>query len=92
VSSVMKRLAFIMVAISLTCGLIIPSVSLAPAAADDPVVVYFRVEGPADKDTFAETGEYLTIFAGFVTVPTEVNITTVTGNTWHLYVKASDGH
>ena len=87
-----RKLVYVLVIISLICAFIIPALSVQPVPADDSVVVYFRVEGPADEDTFAETGEYQTIFAGDVTVPTEVTITTTTDNTWHLYVKASDGH
>jgi len=61
-----------------------------PAAADDPVVVYFRVEGPANQSAYPATGEYETIFAGYINVPAQVNVTCTSGITYHLYVNSSD--
>ena len=85
-----RQLISTIIAAALVCALIMPVLPAAPSSASGSVVVYFRVEGPADEATFAETGEYQLIWAGNVTVPTDVYITTVTGNTWHLYVNESD--
>jgi len=82
--------AFVIIAAILACALIIPALPAAPSSAGNSVVVYFRVESPADAATFASTGEYQLIWAGDVTVPADVYITTIAGNTWHLYVNGSD--
>ena len=56
------------------------------------VVTYFRVEGRnGTEDEFIEKGgDYKTLYADYVTVPKECNVTTVTGNTWHLYVNETN--
>ena len=85
-----KRFATALAVLILVCALIAPAISIAPAAANPDVELYFRIEGPADAATFTDTGEYQTIWAGNINVPGSVNITTTSGNTWHLYVNDSN--
>jgi hypothetical protein len=89
-SNVNKKFVFAFMAVVLICALIVPIVSVAPVAANPDVQVYFRVECPADEDTYRETGEYELIWAGYITVPTDVNITCKSGVEYHLYVNSSD--
>ena len=46
-----------------------------------------RVEGPADRATFAETGEYVTVWCGEVEVPREVTVTATNGRQYRLFVE-----
>jgi len=62
-----------------------------PVVADEGVQVQFRVMGPADEATFAETGEYQLIWSGDITVPRTSNVTTIAGNTWHFFVDNEGG-
>jgi len=62
--------------------------SISPAsAAPDPVTVFLRVEGPADRATFGQTGEYVTVWSGNVEVPREVTITATSGRQYRLFVE-----
>jgi len=83
-----KKPIFSIIAAMLVCALVMPApwASLAQASCS----VYFRVEGPADKATFAETGEYQLIWAGSITVPDAVTITCESGEQYYLYVNSSD--
>ncbi len=62
-----------------------------PVVADESVQVRFRVMGPAEEATFAETGEYQLIWSGDITVPAASNVTTTSGNTWHFFVENVGG-
>ena len=84
------RFVYIPIILALICALVMPAISVTPAEAQDPVVVYFRVEGPADMGSFVETGDYQRIWAGDVTVPTEGSANSTGGNTWHFYVNPGD--
>jgi len=59
-----------------------------PASADPgPVSVFLRIEGPADRSTFGQTGEYVEIWSGDVEVPREVVITAANGRQYRLFVE-----
>ena len=59
-----------------------------PASADSgPVCVFLRIEGPADRSTFGQTGEYVEIWSGDVEVPREVVITAANGRQYRLFVE-----
>jgi hypothetical protein len=59
-----------------------------PASADPgPVSVFLRIEGPADRSTFSQTGEYATLWAGEIEVPREVTVTSSNGRQYRLYVE-----
>ena len=59
-----------------------------PAFADpDPVSVFLRIEGPADRSTFGQTGEYVEIWSGDVVVPRDVTITAANGRQYRLFVE-----
>ena len=59
-----------------------------PASADsDPVSVFLRIEGPADRSTFGQTGEYVEIWSGDVVVPRDVTITAANGRQYRLFVE-----
>lgn len=64
----------------------------APVVADEGVQLQFRVMGPADEATFAETGEYQLIWSGDIIVPVASNITSSSGNTWHFFVDNVGGN
>lgn len=72
-----------------------PAIYFAPAVpviADEGVQLQFRVMGPAEEATFAETGEYQLIWSGEIIVPAASNITTTSGNTWHFFVDNVGGN
>ena len=59
----------------LICALVAAAVAVPPAQANDPYVIYFRVMGRAGTpEEFQQTGEYQTIFADYVTVPTQYTV------------------
>ena len=60
-----------------------------PAEADSSVNVYIRIEGPANQSTYPTTGAYQTIWAGYVDVPTDANITAISGTTYFLYINST---
>lgn len=78
----------IVVAVVLALAMATPALPATPVAAS--YSTYVRIVGPADEATFSETGDYEVIWAGNVTVPTDVYITTLVDNTWHLYVNGSN--
>jgi len=65
----------------------LPGGRMPAAASDGAVTVFLRVEAPADHDTFSQTGEYMCVWAGEVTVPREVTITARSGRQYRLYVE-----
>jgi len=78
--------SFITVAI-LLAALVLPAESIAVSADPDPVTVFVRVVGPVDESTFGDTGEYETIWAGEVTVPPEVTVTSANERQYRLFVE-----
>ncbi len=60
-----------------------------PAARADAgfVSVRVRVEGPADRVTFGQTGVYETVWSGEVEVPRELTVTANNGRQYHLFVE-----
>jgi hypothetical protein len=58
-------------------------------ASADPgaVSVFLRIEGPADRSTFGQTGEYVEIWSGDVEVPRDVVITAANGRQYRLFVE-----
>ena len=89
--NMIRKSVFSHMVVMLVCASVMLAAFVVLTAADDPVVTYFRVEGRAGtSDEFSQNPEYKTIFADYVTVPKECNVTTTTGNTWHLYVNESN--
>lgn len=68
-------------------AMLVPDASSPASAATDPVTVFLRVEGPAHKATFGQTGEYETVWSGEVEVPREVTITATSGKQYRLFVE-----
>ena len=72
----------------LLLALAVSPLAPSPASADPvSVTTLVRVLGPADEDTFATTGEYETIWAGDVSVPSEATVTARNGDQYRLYVE-----
>ena len=87
-----RRVALLVFCMVLICY---PVIYFAPGVtvmADEDVQLRFRVMGPADKATFAETGEYQLIWSGDITVPADSNVSATSGNTWHLFVEEVGGN
>ncbi len=85
------KTALLFSCISLICLPVVYLAPRAPVVAGEGVQVQFRVVGPADEATFTETGEYQLIWSGDITVPMASNVTTIAGNTWHLFVDNEGG-
>ena len=64
-----------------------PGVRMPAVASDGTVTVFLRVEAPVDRDTFSQTGDYVCVWAGEVTVPREVTITAQSGRQYRLFVE-----
>ncbi len=65
----------------------LPGVRMPAVASDGTVTVFLRVEAPVDRDTFSQTGDYVCVWAGEVTVPREVTITARSGRQYRLFVE-----
>lgn len=57
------------------------------AASGDDVRVFLRVEGPAERASFPQTGEYVAFWSGYIDVPREVTITAASGRSYRLFVQ-----
>ncbi len=86
-----KRATLLLFCIILICYPVIYFAPGLPVMANDDVHLQFRVMGPADEATFAETGEYQLIWSGDIIVPAASNVTTTSGNTWHFFVENVGG-
>lgn len=83
-----RTLAFLGICVVLV-GVGIPLLAGPSSASADlnPVTVFLRIEGPAERSTFSQTGEYFTIWSGDVEVPREVTITAANGRRYRLFVE-----